>query len=226
MNFEEEKVKADITKVHSEINMLVNMRILIAIGGLSAILISINSWRDFLIPRTWAQSVKLSIAISSGWFIVLALQYASLNVWRKIRIYAAYLSFNNYSKWENDWRLFRFNQVDIPELKKFQQSILKADTSGFYSIFSAALILMIIQLAFVFILCVYLYFWGIETDEDYLYCIPLVVICFILCIGSLILMRKFSKINKDFENKAKCLWCVALGEYKKQICGGTEKICK
>ncbi|WP_428562408.1 MAG: hypothetical protein ACP59X_21315 [Solidesulfovibrio sp. DCME] len=201
-------VDNDLKKIHNEINTLGNVRVVIAIGAVSALGFAVSAGLKFTPPQNSIESMHIAILVNWIWGVVLILNIASLAAWKRVRLYAAYLRFKDYSYWERDWHAFRFERVEDDKLNCFRNELRRIDVQGFGGVFIYARILICIQ--------TYYMVWAatISVGEP-LFINPLYSIVPIAC--SIALWLGFSYVFREshndeygLEKKMIYIWCILL----------------
>ena len=136
--------KADVAKLHGEINQLVNQRFLLTAGAITAFaLLS----RGIILRHDDPSYYLANTAAYAGLGLVLIVLYIQSRKLRTaIRIYSTYLRARNLSLWETDWKNFRDNDKT--------SYIAKSDLAAHNLIFAA---LSLASLFFGVLLLTYLY---------------------------------------------------------------------
>jgi len=135
-------ISADIDKLHSEINQLVNQRFLLTAGSITVFalvarhIITIHAEPIYYLSNC---AIYLCLVLVLG-----LLYYQSRRLRTTIRIYSTYLVACNYSDWELHWRIFRNNS----DTRRIAKSDLSAHTLIFKGLSFAAIAFGLLLLAY------------------------------------------------------------------------------
>jgi hypothetical protein len=144
-----ERIKLDVSKIHSEISGLVSMRLWVALGVTAALGLAL---KDMLVLEPFTSSWAIAGEVSKLLIltsILHALLFATISLWKRIRTYSTYLRANHYSFWECDWAEFRTPETRTPgetldqaparhAREKWRSEFTQVDLIGFGGTFVAA----------------------------------------------------------------------------------------
>jgi hypothetical protein len=198
----------DLKKIHNEINTLGNIRIVIAVGAVSAIGFAVSAGLKFSPPQNWIGMIYITVVVNWVWGVVLILCIASLAAWKRVRLYAAYMRFNEYSQWEEHWHAFRFGNIENKDFNQLRNKLRHIDVVGFGGIFIMAMALIFMQIIYMG-----LTIW-VSSGEPFnmpLWYSAAPILCS-LCL-LFVFYRKLRDAHKDeygLEEKITYIWCTVL----------------
>lgn len=215
---EEDRLKLDAAKIHNEINLLGNVRLLVSLGMMPFAGLALTAWSSYSIPRSVTQCLEISFKAVGYWFVVVALYCIFCAAMTRIRLYAAYLRVKGLSCWEDDWCEFRFGEIRKEDIK-FRNNFLSVDMNGFASIFHVFFVLMLFQCGYM--LCViykkinFVQLWcGKECLGQwkiFLYSMVPVMVLVFICVYFWKRTKMMKRImSKDHEIKLAYIWSYVL----------------
>jgi hypothetical protein len=139
----------DVSKLHSEINQLVQQRFVLAsailtfLAGLFTLTLKVDAEKS--LPAQLYRCAGLVIAYQ---VLVLITFRQSKNLWYRLRTYSTYLRVTDSSRWEDDWARLRdwFKKTGSTELKGYERDwirglgrlVMECDLRAHRSIFFCA----------------------------------------------------------------------------------------
>lgn len=115
--------RADISKIHSEINQILNQRY-------NLIAVTITIFGFFLVALTQKDKYKLEVPFVSNVFVIafffltilITLNYLTRILTRQFYLLRTYLRYKKYSEWESDYAKFRDYEKDKMKISSFGYS--------------------------------------------------------------------------------------------------------
>jgi hypothetical protein len=225
---EEERLKLDVTKIHNEINILVNIRMLVSLGVMPLAGLALMAWNSYKVPCNMVECFEILFKTVGYWLVVVALYFIFCAALTRIRLYAAYLRIKRASDWEEDWYKFRFCKLGGTG-DRLRNSLGRVDLFGFASIFHLSFYCMVGQ-------CVYMlwYIVRVFSIRPDLVCdggcfgvhlslvfslLPLFFLAILCVIWVMLTKRMANVMSETHENELIYIWCLALYGKGKENCG-------
>lgn len=196
-----DKIKLDIVKLHNEINISINMRLLVSAAAVTVILKGVDNLLNYFPPSSIEESIKRTFTMAWPWVVVFSLLCGSREISKRIYLIASYLRVNKLSQWEEDW--MNFKNVQLPyNIAKMRVSILGNDVAG-------ANLLSVVSFVSIIIQCNVVFF----NQQNGYWILPFCM-SLLLIVGVVVLKIVTYKSDKFFNQRCVCVWCRVLKKYQ------------